>query len=60
MLVYPEVQRKAQKEIDSVIRPGRLPDFSDQESLPYVNCVLQECKRYDFLTSVKAFLSTDA
>jgi cytochrome P450 len=36
MLVYPEVQAKAQAEVDRVVGPGRLPDFSDQKDMPYV------------------------
>lgn len=45
MQLYPEAQRKAQKEIDEVIGPNRLPDFSDRESLPMVECVIQEVLR---------------
>ncbi|KAG6812184.1 hypothetical protein H0H92_003989 [Tricholoma furcatifolium] len=46
MLLYPEYQIKAQEEIDRVIGPGRLPEFSDRESLPYVECLLQETQRW--------------
>ena len=45
LVAYPEVQKKAQQEIDQILGIRRLPDFSDRESLPYVECVLQECKR---------------
>jgi cytochrome P450 len=45
VLIHPEVQKKAQEEIDSVIGPDRLPDFSDQDKLPYVNAVLKEVLR---------------
>jgi cytochrome P450 len=45
VLTHPEVQKKAQEEIDSVIGSDRLPDFSDQGSLPYVNVVLKEVLR---------------
>ncbi|GBE84714.1 O-methylsterigmatocystin oxidoreductase [Sparassis crispa] len=41
-----EVQRKAQAEIDQVIGPDRLPDFSDRDALPFVECILQETMRY--------------
>ncbi|KAJ3545757.1 hypothetical protein NM688_g5589 [Phlebia brevispora] len=46
MVLYPEVQRKAQKEIDDVVGNDRLPNFNDRASLPYVDCVLQECRRW--------------
>ena len=45
MLVHPEVQRKAQDELDRVVGLARLPAFSDRDSLPYLDCVIQECKR---------------
>lgn len=45
MTVHPEVQRNAQEEIDRVIGTGRLPAFSDRDSLPYVEAVLKEALR---------------
>lgn len=47
MLHHPEAQAKAQKEIDRVIGTSRLPDFSDRESLPMVECVIQESLRWN-------------
>ncbi|KAJ3491621.1 hypothetical protein NLI96_g551 [Meripilus lineatus] len=46
MLLHPDVQKKAQQEIDRVLGEGKLPDFGDRESLPYVECVLQESMRW--------------
>ncbi|KAF8600017.1 cytochrome P450 [Ceratobasidium sp. AG-I] len=46
----PEVQRKAQAEIDSVIGSDRLPNMSDQDSLPYVNAIIQEVVRWQPVT----------
>ncbi|GBE89464.1 Multifunctional cytochrome P450 monooxygenase af510 [Sparassis crispa] len=46
MLLFPEVQRKAQEEIDCVVGSGRLPDFDDRDALPFVECVLQETIRW--------------
>ena len=45
MTRYPHVLRKAQKEMDGVLGHDRLPDFSDRESLPYLNAVLEEILR---------------
>jgi cytochrome P450 len=46
MLVYPDVQLKAQAEIDRVVGRERLPDMDDINSLPYVNAVVTECLRW--------------
>ena len=49
MALYPEVQKKAQAEIDAVIGPNRLPDFHDRHSLPYINAVLKETIRWNLV-----------
>ena len=46
MALYPEVQKKAQAEIDSVIGPNRLPNFEDRPSLPYINAIIKESMRW--------------
>ncbi|RPD56282.1 cytochrome P450 [Lentinus tigrinus ALCF2SS1-7] len=46
MAMYPEVQRKAQAELDAVVGPNRLPEHGDRESLPYVNAVCKEALRW--------------
>ncbi|OCH88086.1 cytochrome P450 [Obba rivulosa] len=46
MVLHPEVQKKAQLELDAVIGPGRLPDFSDRPSLPYITAIVKECIRW--------------
>lgn len=46
MTLNPEVQAKAQSEIDNVLENGRLPEFGDQELLPYVTAVMKEVLRY--------------
>jgi hypothetical protein len=47
MVLHPECQIKAQEEIDAVIGSDRLPEFEDRESLPYVECILQETLRHE-------------
>ena len=50
MALYPEVQKKAQAEIDSVVGPNRFPDFHDRPSLPYINAVVKELSRWNLVT----------
>ncbi|KAJ2920822.1 hypothetical protein H1R20_g16272, partial [Candolleomyces eurysporus] len=42
----PEVQIKAQAEIDTVVGSGRLPLISDRPSLPYVHAIIKEIGRW--------------
>ncbi|KAG1849808.1 cytochrome P450 [Suillus tomentosus] len=46
MVLYPDVQRRAQAEIASVIGRDRLPTFEDRASLPYVEAILRETFRW--------------
>jgi cytochrome P450 len=45
MLQNPDVQRKAQAELDRVVPPGELPRFEDEESLPYITAITKEVFR---------------
>ncbi|CAE6357824.1 unnamed protein product [Rhizoctonia solani] len=45
MALYPEVAQRAQAEIDTVVGRGRLPGFTDRESMPYMEALLQELMR---------------
>lgn len=46
MALNPHVVKKAQEELDRVVGSGRLPDFSDQENLPYISAVTKELLRW--------------
>ncbi|KZT68576.1 cytochrome P450 [Daedalea quercina L-15889] len=46
MMCYPEVNKKAQEEIDRVIGPDRLPGIGDREQLPYVSALCWEVLRW--------------
>ncbi|KAF2501128.1 cytochrome P450, partial [Lophium mytilinum] len=46
MLLFPEVQRKGQEEIDRVIGRDRLPLLSDRDELPYLNAMVLETMRW--------------
>ena len=46
MAMHPEVQRKAQQELDDVVGCDRMPTFEDRASLPYLNALLTEVLRW--------------
>ena len=46
MVLYPEVMRKAQHEIDVVVGSDRLPTFADTPNLPYVHAMVMEVLRW--------------
>lgn len=46
MTLFPEIQRKAQDEIDKVIGPHRLPSLKDREQLPYIGALVKEVHRW--------------
>ena len=46
MTLYPEAQKKAQVEIDSVIGTNRLPTYTDRDSLPYIEALVKEVFRW--------------
>ncbi|KAF7978425.1 hypothetical protein HWV62_594 [Athelia sp. TMB] len=50
MMKHPEVQAKAQLELDTVLGPGQLPSFGDEEAMPYVAAVVKECLRWEVVT----------
>jgi len=47
MILFPEVQRKAQAEIDAIVGLSRFPSFADRGALPYVNAVVKEAMRWN-------------
>ncbi|KAJ5375711.1 hypothetical protein N7517_007717 [Penicillium concentricum] len=46
MALFPEAQRKAQEEIDTVLGGNRLPQFQDRDDLPYINALVKEVLRW--------------
>ncbi|KAF9647048.1 cytochrome P450 [Thelephora ganbajun] len=47
MQLYPEVQRKAQEELDRVVGQDRLPRIADRPNLPYIEAVIKELLRWN-------------
>lgn len=46
MVLNPDVQKKGQQELDTVVGPDRFPEFSDRDALPYINAVVKEIIRW--------------
>lgn len=56
MTMYPEVQKKAQEEIDRVVGHIRLPTFEDRVDLPYIDCIIKETLRWYPAVPLGSFL----
>jgi cytochrome P450 len=52
LLLHPQIQKKAQAEIDSVVGTDRLPSFEDRDQLPYIERLIQETTRWSPLSPV--------
>ena len=52
MVLHPSAQARAQAELDAVVGPDRLPEFSDLELLPYVRAVIKETLRWHIILPV--------
>ncbi|KAH6906083.1 cytochrome P450 [Coprinopsis sp. MPI-PUGE-AT-0042] len=46
LAMHPEVQKRAQKEVDAVVGTERVPSFEDLERLPYIQAVVKEVSRW--------------
>ncbi|KZL71681.1 cytochrome p450 oxidoreductase [Colletotrichum tofieldiae] len=46
MTMFPDIQKKAQAEIDRVVGSERLPTLDDLDSLPYVDALVKEVLRW--------------
>jgi cytochrome P450 len=46
VLLHPDIQTKAQEELDAVTGKERLPTFEDRPQLPFVDAVLKEVQRW--------------
>ena len=45
MILYPEMQRKVQNEIDEIVGHDREVRFEDKINLPYTDAVINEVRR---------------
>jgi cytochrome P450 len=47
MALFPDVLKKAQSEVDTVVGNQRLPIISDRSNLPYVDALMKEVLRWN-------------
>ncbi|KAI0762207.1 cytochrome P450 [Fomes fomentarius] len=52
MTLFPEIQKKAQAELDAVVGQSRLPEFEDRHSLPYTSAVIKELLRWHVVAPI--------
>ncbi|GJJ06153.1 hypothetical protein Clacol_000342 [Clathrus columnatus] len=52
MLLYPDVQRKAQAELDTFLGTDKLPSLDDRKHLPYIEALIKETLRWHPVTPV--------
>ena len=57
--LFPDVQRRAQEEIDRVIGGSRLPTLADRSRLPYISALLDEVHRWRPVVSLGSSLRID-
>ena len=57
LLEYPEVLKRAQAQIDGVVKPGHLPDLDDEPSLPYITAIAKEALRWRDVAPIGVSLS---
>ncbi|ELU40025.1 cytochrome P450 [Rhizoctonia solani AG-1 IA] len=57
MALYPDIQRRAQEEIDRVLNTRRLPTINDRDALPFTWAIYQECLRWGVVTPCQYHVS---
>ncbi|KAL3475767.1 cytochrome P450 [Aspergillus californicus] len=50
MCVFKDVQEKAHRELDQVVGVDRMPDWTDETRLPYVDAIVRESLRWRTVT----------
>jgi len=58
LMLYPEVQKRAQAELDSVVSRDRLPTSEDKPRLPYIEAICKELLRWHVVTPLGDSLSS--
>ena len=56
LVLFPEVQKRAQAELDVLIGRDRLPTFDDRPRLPYIEALCKELLRWQMAVPLGTFL----
>ena len=56
MVLYPEVQKRGQAAVDEITGSGRLPEFNDLRSMPYLQAIVNEVgkSKVEYSIAIKA------
>ena len=52
LTIFPQVQRRAQAELDAVVGRDRLPTFNDRPRLPYIEALCKELMRWQMVAPI--------
>jgi cytochrome P450 len=52
LVLFPQVQRRAQAELDVVVGRDQLPTFDDRPRLPYIEALCKELMRWQMVTPI--------
>jgi cytochrome P450 len=52
LVLFPQVQRRAQAELDAAVGRDRLPTFDDRPRLPYIEAFCKELMRWQMVTPI--------
>ena len=58
LTLYPDVRKRAQAELDSVLGRDRLPTFDDRQRLPYLDAFCKELLRWRMVIPLGAQMPT--
>jgi cytochrome P450 len=50
LVLSPQIQKRAQEELDLVVGRDRLPTFDDRPRLPYIEAICRELLRWQMVT----------
>lgn len=56
LVLSPQVQKRAQEELDIVVGRDRLPTFDDRARLPYIEAICKELVRWQMVTPMGSII----
>ena len=56
LIIFPQVQKRAQEELDIVVGKDRLPTFDDRPRLPYIDAICRELLRWQMVTPIGSII----